>query len=172
MPSMQGFGSRRLMANPCTGDKCANATAAMRARARRRAVMPRGMRGIQYSEALRRNHNGRGLPDHTLEPVIGLAGGETRWRMMTPGRCHHAMTAAASDHFALSAAAFLQSAMNFLRSLPWTPLVSASLEHSSDAAVRGFAAFFSAGAILVVGAGAAGVVCANAELISSRDARA
>src|SRR5713226_2809599 len=30
MPSMQGFGSRRLMANPCTGDNCANATAAMR----------------------------------------------------------------------------------------------------------------------------------------------
>jgi hypothetical protein len=64
--------------------------------------------------------------------------------------------------------------------------VSASFEHSSDAAVRGFSAFFSegvifvagstffsAGAILVAGAGVAGVVvCANAELISSSDARA
>jgi hypothetical protein len=24
-----------------------------------------------------------GLPDHPLEPVIGLAEGETRWRVMT-----------------------------------------------------------------------------------------
>jgi len=63
--------------------------------------------------------------------------------------------------------------MNFFRSLPWTPFVSASFEHSSEAAVRGF---FSAGAIGVVfaaGAGVAGgVVCANAELIKSRDAKA
>src|ERR1035437_9038078 len=82
-------------------------------------------------------------------------------------------------HFGLSAAAFLPSDMNFLRSLPWMPLVSASFEHSSDAAVRGFSAFFSAGAIFgagavfAVGAGVAGaVVCANAELIKSRDAKA
>src|SRR5216683_8055215 len=147
MPSMLGFGSRRLMANPCTGDKCANATAAMQGRAGcahtcRHA--PR-MRGMHYHEALQRNCNGRGL-------------------------------AAAPRHFALSAAAFLHSDMNFLRSLPWKPLVSASFEHSSDAAVRGFAAFFSAGAIGAVfaaGAGVAGaVVCANAELISSREATA
>ena len=64
-------------------------------------------------------------------------------------------------------------------------MVSASFEHSSDAAVRGFSAFFSegaifvagsaffsAGAILVAGAVAGVVVCANAELISSSDARA
>src|ERR1700694_1588251 len=79
-------------------------------------------------------------------------------------------------HFALSAAVFLQSDMNFLRSLPWTPLVSASFEHSSDAAVRGFSAFFSAGAMgAVFGAGAGwggAAVCANAELIRSRDAKA
>src|SRR5260370_37955344 len=92
--------------------------------------------------------------------------------------------AAATRHFALSAAVFLHSDMNFLRSLPWTPLVSASFEHSSDAARRGLAAFFSAGAIfaagsacagavLAAGAGVAGaVVCANAEPISSREARA
>jgi hypothetical protein len=85
------------------------------------------------------------------------------------------------DYFALSAAAFLHSDMNFLRSLPWTPLVSASFEHSSDAAVRGFSAFFSAGAIFGAGAvfaagagaGVAGaVVCANAELIRNKDAKA
>src|SRR5450755_1955315 len=77
-----------------------------------------------------------------------------------------------SDHFALSAAAFLHSDMNFLRSLPWTPLVSASFEHPREAAVRGFSAFFSAGAIFVAGAGVAGAVaCANAELIRSRDAK-
>src|ERR1700737_4141989 len=80
------------------------------------------------------------------------------------------------DHFVLAAASFavfLHSDMNFLRSLPWTPLVSASFEHSSDAEVRGF---FSAGAIGVAfaaGAGVAGgVVCANAELIKNRDAKA
>jgi hypothetical protein len=37
-------------------------------------------------------------------------------------------------HF-LSAAVFLQSERNFLRSLPCSPLASASLEHSSEAAV-------------------------------------
>ena len=78
------------------------------------------------------------------------------------------------DYFDLAAsvAPFLQSDMNFLRSLPWTPLVSASFEHSSDAAVR---CFFSAGAIGVVfaaGAGVAdGVVWANAELIKNSDAK-
>src|SRR3981081_4171020 len=74
-------------------------------------------------------------------------------------------------HFALSAPPFLHSDMNFLRSLPWTPLVSASFEHSREAVVRGFSVF--AGAIFVAGAGVAGaVVCANAELIRSRDAKA
>src|SRR5260370_17661726 len=86
-------------------------------------------------------------------------------------------TVTESDHFALSAAAFLHSERNFLRSLPLSPLASASFEHSSEAAVRGFSAFFSAGAIfgagVAAGAGVAGaVVCANAELTSSRDAKA
>src|SRR5258708_7795330 len=85
-----------------------------------------------------------------------------------------AFAAAAAVHFALSAAVFLHSDMNFLRSLPWRLLLSASFEHSSEAAVRGF---FSAGAALAAGAAvsvlaAGAVVCANAELISSRDAKA
>src|SRR5437899_8323179 len=63
-------------------------------------------------------------------------------------------------HFALSADVFLHSDMNFLRSLPWRLLVSASFEHSSDAAVRGLAAFFSAGAIFVAGSAFAGAVLA------------
>src|SRR6478609_11963037 len=81
-------------------------------------------------------------------------------------------------HFAFSAAAFLHWERNFLRSLPLSPLASASFEHSSEAAVRaGFSAFFSAGAIfgagVAAGAGVAGaVVCANAELTSNRDAKA
>src|SRR6476620_8713792 len=80
-------------------------------------------------------------------------------------------------HFAFSAAAFLHWERNFLRSLPLSPLASASFEHSSEAAVRGFSAFFSAGAIfgagVAAGAGVAGaVVCANAEPISSRDTTA
>src|SRR5437879_2824394 len=48
-------------------------------------------------------------------------------------------------YFAFSAAVFLHSERNFLRSLPLSPLASASFEHSSEAAVRGFSAFFSAG---------------------------
>jgi hypothetical protein len=60
-----------------------------------------------------------------------------------------------------------------LRSLPWTPLASASFEHSSDAAVRGFSALFAAGAAFAAGAVVAGeVVCANAELIRNSDAMA
>src|ERR1700737_305528 len=164
MPSMQGFGSRRLMANPCTGDKCANATAAMRARVRPMSCRhAQRKRGIQYHEALRLNHDQRGLLDHP--PSGSPAEGDDTVQLQQP-----------LGHFALSAAAFLHSDMNFLRSLPWTPLVSASFEHSSDAGVRGFAAFFSAGAIGAVfaaGAGVAGAVaCANAEPISSRDAKA
>ena len=54
-------------------------------------------------------------------------------------------------------------------------LASASFEHCSEAAVRGFSAFFSAafgaGAVFAAGAGVAGaVVCAKAELMSSSDA--
>jgi predicted naringenin-chalcone synthase len=78
------------------------------------------------------------------------------------------------NHFGLSAAAFLHSDMNFLRSLPWSFLASASFEHCSEAAVRGASAFFSAaafGAGAVFATGAAGVVvCANAELASNKDA--
>jgi len=88
--------------------------------------------------------------------------------MMTP--CHAALALA---HFALSAAVFLHSDMNFFRSLPCKLLPSASFEHSRDAAVRGgFSAFFSAGAAFVAGAVAGAVACANAELIRSRDAMA
>src|ERR1700730_3118698 len=95
---------------------------------------------------------------------------------LAPETDHGPVTCSRPDHFALAAASFavfLHSDMNFLRSLPWRLLVSASFEHSSDAAVR---AFFSAGAIGVVfavGAGAAGgVVCANAALIKNREAKA
>src|SRR6185437_2209828 len=69
---------------------------------------------------------------------------------------------------ALSDACFLQSERNFLRSLPCRPLASASFEHSSEAAVRGFWAFsaFAAGAGLAAGAG----VCASAEPASRSEA--
>jgi hypothetical protein len=55
-------------------------------------------------------------------------------------------------------------------------LASASFEHCSEAAVRGCSAFFAgaifgAGAVFAAGAGVAGV-CANAELINSREATA
>jgi len=68
---------------------------------------------------------------------------------------------------------FLQSDMNVFRSLLWRPLVLASFEHSTEAAVRGFAAFFSAVAAFAAGAGeAGGVVWAKAEPIKSKDAKA
>src|SRR6266576_1379237 len=129
MPSVREFGSRRLMANPGAGDKCANATAAMRNR-------------VRGSMAL----------------------------LACPAKCGTCRAAVALAYFALSAAVFLHSDMNFFRSLPCKLLPSASFEHSRDAAVRaGLSAFFSAGAAFVAGAGVA-AVCANAELIRNRDA--
>jgi hypothetical protein len=41
------------------------------------------MRGIQYAAASRLRRNCSGILDHPPEPVIGLAEGETRWRVMT-----------------------------------------------------------------------------------------
>src|SRR6267143_2406820 len=74
MPSVREFGSRRLMANPGAGDKCANATAAMRDRYGARWLCwhaPR-MRDMPYFEALRRN---RGQADYRSPAgvVTGLA---------------------------------------------------------------------------------------------------
>src|SRR6266550_1311279 len=42
-------------------------------------------RVIQYSKALMIDQRSCGVLDTPLEPVIGLAGGETRWRSMTAG---------------------------------------------------------------------------------------
>src|SRR5271154_5517320 len=97
-------------------------------------------------------------------PVRAVQGeGEKRWTWR-----HKA-------YFALSAASFLQSERNFLRSLPCSPLASASLEHSRDAAVCGLAAILSAAAGAAVSLLAAGAVavCARAgPANSSRDAKA
>jgi hypothetical protein len=41
------------------------------------------MRGIQYAAAFPLRHRRLGILDRPLEPVIGLAEGETRWRAMT-----------------------------------------------------------------------------------------
>src|SRR5450432_4462033 len=143
------------MAKAGAGDKCVEATAAMRATALPLSPCGRRVRGSGLS--IDRNPSPAFDASHLRHP---LPQGE---------RARH--------HFGLSAAAFLHSDMNFLRSLPWTPLVSASFEHSSEAAVRGFSAFFSAGAAFGAGAvfaaGAGGVIAwANAELMSSRDATA
>ncbi len=40
-------------------------------------------RAIQYSRGGNNQSRGRGLVDHPPEPVIGLAEGETRWRVIT-----------------------------------------------------------------------------------------
>ncbi len=47
------------------------------------AVIAREKRAIQYSETSVMEPKGCGVLDAPLEPVIGLAGGETRWRSMT-----------------------------------------------------------------------------------------
>jgi hypothetical protein len=81
----------------------------------------------------------------------------------------------AQNHFALLAASFLHAERNFLRSLPLSPLASASLEHSIEAALRGLSAFFAAGAVVAAGVSvlsAGAGVCANAALIRSREAKA
>ena len=44
---------------------------------------PGSDRAIQYSRGGRAQTRGRGVLDRPLEPVIGLAGGETRWPAMT-----------------------------------------------------------------------------------------
>jgi hypothetical protein len=46
-------------------------------------VIVRLDRTIQYSRALVMESKSCGVLDTPLEPVIGLAGGETRWRSMT-----------------------------------------------------------------------------------------
>jgi hypothetical protein len=67
------------MANPQAGDKCANAMqqCASRCASPNLSVMPANA-GIEYSKAPRLNHDARGLQDHPLEPVTGLAGSRTR----------------------------------------------------------------------------------------------
>src|SRR5581483_976340 len=66
-----------------------------------------------------------------------------------------------------SAAAFLHSARNFLRSLPWSPWASASLEHSIDSAVRGFCIFLSEAGAIASDLAAGALVCARAGLARS-----
>jgi hypothetical protein len=46
-------------------------------------VFARLDRAIQYAATSRRISIAAGILDHPLEPVIGLAEGETRWRVMT-----------------------------------------------------------------------------------------
>jgi hypothetical protein len=45
-------------------------------------------RAIQYSETLILESRSCGVLDTPLEPVIGLAGGETRWQNLTASREH------------------------------------------------------------------------------------
>jgi hypothetical protein len=78
---------------------------------------------------------------------------------------------AASSAFVLFA--LMQSLRNFLRSLPFNPFASASLEHSIEAAERGLLAVVAAAAGGVEAPGAvAGAGCAKAEPIRKRDATA
>src|SRR5471032_1426926 len=108
------------MANPGSGDKCASAMQQCTRNVGRCAAF------LQWPPPpVRKCRIGQSLS--ACDP---LAGGE--------------------NHSALSAADFLHSERNFLRSLPCRPLASASLEHSSEAAVC------TTGAFSAFGAGAAG----------------
>jgi hypothetical protein len=49
-------------------------------------VIARLDRATQYAETSTMENEGPGVLDIPLEPVIGLAGGETRWRGMTVGK--------------------------------------------------------------------------------------
>jgi hypothetical protein len=79
---------------------------------------------------------------------------------------------AASSAFVLFA--LTQSLRNFLRSLPFSPFASACLEHSIEAAERGFLAVVvaAAGGLDVAGAVEGAGVCAKTEPIRKRDATA
>jgi hypothetical protein len=98
---------------------------------------------------------GSGLPGR--DPTLSLCKGE--------GEITAEITALKRNYF-LSPAVFLHSERNFLRSFPCNPLVSASLEHSSEAALCTIGALVSA-----LAAGVAGV-WAKAELIKRMDAKA
>jgi hypothetical protein len=73
---------------------------------------------------------------------------------------------------AASFASFLHWLMNLWRSLPWMSLASACFEHSIDAALRGFSAFFSVAAGAAESLLAAGVCASTGLANSSRDAKA
>src|SRR5436190_31176 len=122
----------------------------------------------------------------TRLPVSGMSPAQAvsrpnRWRRRSPAgvikkcgksRYNPLRQEMPRDYFAFPAAVFLHSERNFLRSLPLSPLASASFEHSSEAAVRGFSAFFSAGAfasVLVASVLAGAVVCADAAPINRRE---
>src|SRR3984893_6579807 len=130
-------------------------------------------RPTPVSRGGRNQSRGRGVLDH---PVIKPGDDSCGWGRALLGEgddapSAHFLSAAAP----LSAAAFLHSERNFLRSLPLSPLASASLEHSSDSAVRGFAIFLSvaAGAAVSLLAAGAVVVCARTGLANrNRDAKA
>ena len=72
-------------------------------------------------------------------------------------------------------ASFMHSRRNFLRSLPFSPLASACLEHSSDSGRVLLRRLLVGGAAVVglgVGLGAGAAVCAKAVPVASREARA
>src|SRR6185437_12573034 len=150
-PARRGFGSRRFIPNPPGQDNCARAHAAMQ---------DAGLRPLRAWK-----QQGSLLEKASLVvEKTSLAGGQTRFRGWN-GRNYFAAGAV------FSAACFLQSERNFLRSLPCRPLASASFEHSTEAAecTTGFLSIFAAGAA----AGAGAVPCAKAaELISSTEANA
>src|SRR5437879_164389 len=92
-----------------------------------------------------------------------------------PGRKRAGGHFAPVPAFSFSAASFLHAERNFLRSLPLSPFSSACLEHSSEPGVRGFSAFFAAGALVsVLGASvlAGAVVCAETAPIANSEAMA
>jgi hypothetical protein len=113
---MQESGSRRVMANPGTGDNCANATAAMRLARRDQA----GKAGLE-----RRDQGCRcsWVSEPGRDPITGGQSRESNHGIestltATPSPCGEGEVELAQSDYFFSAAARLHSERNFLRSLP------------------------------------------------------
>ena len=113
-------GSRRLMSNPRAAGQmrqrdCSNA-----------GFMPTGDAPSRRQAGVMDRRCSSGLDAAALEPALAyhrIPAGEA-----SAVRTNHCLAAAVL-------CVFLHSERNFLRSLPWSPLASASLEHSSEAAL-------------------------------------
>src|SRR4051812_40935903 len=104
------------MANAGAGDKCVGATAAMRASRVPDAVRHPSCRSAEPGPYHTPEFVTAPALQRTASQVLRHSATKTRVNALMALRPEHD---AIRNHFGLSAAAFLQADMNFLRSLPW-----------------------------------------------------